>query len=55
MYGEAYSTSSLQGTEHAFSFNVIVCRELVMAVNIPIQKKENAICRIVASTGSLTH
>ena len=40
MYSEAYSTSSLQGTEHAFSFNFIVCRELVMAVNIPIQKRK---------------
>ena len=33
MYGEAYSTSPLRGTEHAFSFNFIVCRELV---NIPV-------------------
>ena len=50
MYGEAYSTSSLRGTEHAFSFNFIVCRELVMTVNIPVQER-NAICRIVASAG----
>ena len=43
--------SSLRGTEHAFSFNFIVYRELVMTVNIPIQEI-NATCRIVASAGS---
>ena len=53
LYGEAYSTSSLRGMEHAFSFNFILCRELVMTVNIPVQER-NAICRIVASAGSLT-
>ena len=51
-YGEAYSTSSLGGAEHAFSSNFILCRELVMTVNIPV-KKMNATCRIVASAGNL--
>ena len=50
MYREAYSTSSLRGTEHAFSFNFILCRELVMTVNILVQEK-NATCRIVARAG----
>ena len=50
MYSEAYSTSSLQGMEYAFSFNFILCRELVMTVNIPVQER-NATCRIVASVG----
>ena len=54
LYGEAYSTSSLRGTEHAFSFNFILCRELVMTVNIP-ELDRNATCRINASTGSSTH
>ena len=53
-YGEAYSTSLLRGTGHAFSFSFIVCRELVMTVNIPV-KERDATCRIVASAGSLTH
>ena len=39
MYGEAYSTSSLRGTEHAFRFNFIVCRELVMTVNMPLKEE----------------
>ena len=43
---------SLRGTEHAFSFNFIVCRELVMTVNIPVQERD-ATCRIVGSVGSL--
>ena len=51
-YGEAYSTSSLGGVEHAFSFNFILCSELVMTVNIPVQET-NATCRIVASAGNL--
>ena len=33
---EAYSMSSLRGMEHAFSFNFIVCRGLVMTVKIPV-------------------
>ena len=49
MYGEAYSTSLLWGTEREFSSNFIVCGELV-AVNVPVQEKD-AICRIVAGTG----
>ena len=49
MYDEAYSTSSLRGTKHAFSFNFIVCRELVMTVNTPVQERD-ATCRIVAVT-----
>ena len=53
MYGEAYSMSSLRGMEHAYSFNFVVCRELVMTVNIPVQER-NGTCRIVASTRSLT-
>ena len=53
MYGDAYSTSSFRGTEHAFSFNFIVCRELVMTVNIPVHERD-ATCRIVASAGSST-
>ena len=40
--------SSLRGTEHAFSFNFIVCRELVMTVNIPVQERD-ATYRIVAN------
>ena len=32
LYDEDYSTSSLRGTEHAFSFNFILCRELVMTL-----------------------
>ena len=36
--------------EHAFSF--ILCGELVMTVNIPVQER-NATCTIVASVGSL--
>ena len=51
MYGEAYFMSSLRGTEHAFSFNFILCRELVMTVNIAVQERS----RIVASAGSLMH
>ena len=51
MYGEAYFMSSLRGTEHAFSFNFILCRELVMTVNLAVQER-NANCRIVASAGS---
>ena len=43
--------SSLRGTEHAFSFNSILCRELVMTVNIPVQER-NATCRIIASAKS---
>ena len=53
LYGEAYSMSSLRGTEHAFSFNFILCRELVMTVNIPVQER-NAACSVVASMGSST-
>ena len=30
--------SLLQGTEHAFSFNFILSRELVMTVNIHVQE-----------------
>ena len=42
----------LRGMEHAFSFNAIVYRELVMTLNIPVHER-NGTCRIVASTGSL--
>ena len=45
--------SLFRGTEHPFSFNFIVCRELVMTVNTPVQER-NATCRIIASVGSLT-
>ena len=45
--------SLLRGTEHAFSFNFILCRQLVMTVNIPVQER-NATCRIVTSAESLT-
>ena len=48
-----YSMSSLRDTEHAFNFNFIVCRELVMTVNIFVQER-NVTSRIVASAGSLT-
>ena len=43
--------SLLRGTEHAFSFNFLVCRELVMTVNIPVQER-NVTCRIVVSVES---
>ena len=46
--------SSLQGMEHAFGSNFIVCRELVMTVNIPVQER-NTTCRIVTSARSSTH
>ena len=29
---------SLRGTEHAFSFNFVLCRELVMTVNVLCKK-----------------
>ena len=45
--------SSLPGMEHAFSFNFLLCRELVMTVNIPVQER-NATCRIVAGVKSWT-
>ena len=45
--------SSLRGTEHAFNFYFVVCRELVMIVNIPVQER-NATCRTIASAGSST-
>ena len=51
MHGEAYSMSSVRGTEHAFNFYFVVCRELVM---IPVQER-NATCRTIASAGSSTH
>ena len=44
----AYSMSLFRGTEYAFSFSFIVCRELV---NIPVQER-NATCRIIASAES---
>ena len=44
--------SLLRGAEHAFSSNLILCRELAMTVNIPVQKRD-ATCRIVASVESL--
>ena len=31
--------SLLQGIEHAFSFNFILCRELLMTVNISVQER----------------
>ena len=43
--------SLLQGAEHTFSSNLILCRELAMTVNIPVQERD-ATCRIVASVGS---
>ena len=53
LYSEVYSMSLLQGTEHTFGFKFIICRELVLTVNIPVQKR-NTTCRIIASVGSLT-
>ena len=47
MYGEAYSVGSLRGRKHAFSFN---CRELVMTVNISVQKR-NATVRLLLARG----
>ena len=44
--------SSLQGTEHAISFNFLLCRELVMKVNVAVQER-NATCRIAASVERL--
>ena len=40
-------------TEHAFSFNFLLCGELVITVNIPVQER-NGTCRIVASMESST-
>ena len=39
LYGEDYSTSSLRGSEHAYS---LLCRELVMTVSIvlPVQERK---------------
>ena len=50
---KGYSIGLVRGTEHAFSFNFIVYKELVMKVNTPVQEWK-ATCRIVASTGSST-
>ena len=44
--------SSLQGKEHAISFNFLLCRELVMKVYIAVQEK-NATYRIAASAERL--
>ena len=52
LYGEAYSTSSLRDTENAFTKSFVLRRELVMTVNIPVQKW-NATCRIVATVEAL--
>ena len=41
LYGEAYSPSSLWGTEQAFSFNIMLCRELVMTVKHVCTRKEH--------------
>ena len=43
---------SLQGTEHAISFNFLLCRELVMKVNVAVQER-NATYRIAASVERL--
>ena len=47
LYCDTYSTSLLGGTEHAFSFNFLLCRDLLLTVNIPVQ--EGAVCRIIVS------
>ena len=44
--------SSLQGTEHAASFNFLLCRKLVMKVNVAVQER-NATYRIAASVERL--
>lgn len=31
--------SSLSDTDHALSFNLLLCRDLLMTVNIPVHKK----------------
>ena len=46
-------TSLLRGMEHASSLNFLLCRELVMTVNMPVVG--NAGCRIIAGVGSSTH
>ena len=46
--------SSLRGMEHAFSFNFMLCRELVVTVNISVRER-NATCRIIASAESSMH
>ena len=45
--------SFLQGTEHAVSFNFLLCRELVVKVNVAVQER-NATYRIAASAERLT-
>ena len=44
--------SSLQGTEHAISFNFLLCRELVVKVNVAVQER-NATYRIAANVERL--
>ena len=44
--------SSLQGTEHAISFNFLLCRKLVVKVNVAVQER-NATYRIAASVERL--
>ena len=44
--------SLLQGTEHAVSFNFLLCRKLVMKVNVAVQER-NATYRIAASVERL--
>ena len=41
---------------YIFSFNFVLCRDLVMTVNIPVQERNKGMlaCRIVASAGSST-
>ena len=38
LYGKVYSTSSLWGTEHTFSFSFILCRELATTVTYLYKK-----------------
>ena len=60
MYGEAYSTSSLGGTEHAkwnaiivLSSWVMMCQQQLCSMQRASPARErNAICRIIASVGS---
>ena len=44
--------SSLQGTEHAIRFNFLLCRELVVKVNVAVQER-NVTYRIAASVERL--
>ena len=42
MHGGVYSMSSVRGTEHAFNFYFVVCRELVMIPVLQSAPKEES-------------